>query len=133
MIIDSDESGRNLKGKLEKGLYENEQSKIIEIKEYVDIDNAEVEDLISYPVLKDPLAKFLKGYDSEFDDEYDEGKAIVSQIEKFCSDYDIDLTKGWKVELSKAVKKDLQKSKMKVDDLVAEKWKKIFEKLLSNN
>ena len=51
---------------------------------------------------------------------------IVPQLEKFAQKNNITLELGWKVELSKKVKK---KFESKVSDELEEKWKGLFDKL----
>ena len=47
------------------------------------------------------------------------------RIEEFASDYSIVLPDGWKVELAKAVKVQLQKAKA-IDEAVIKKWLNLF-------
>lgn len=134
IIIDSDKSGLDLRRKLESNLYLDQEVKILEVGDFVEIENSEIEDFISYSVIKKSLKKLLRGYDDEFEDIYDNKQPLINQIEEFCKDYEIPLKSGWKVELSKLTKKELQDSKISVPEEVVENWKGLFHKLqLDNN
>lgn len=130
IIIDSDKSGTDLKTKLLKDLYKGNSNKILEVKNYTDIENSEIEDLVSYEILNKPLDRLLQGYDYEFKEIYSKTKPIISQIENFAFENEIVLEDGWKVELSKSVKLSLQKTKAKIDDDTLNRWINLFNDFL---
>lgn len=129
VIVDSDKSGKDYVNKLYSDLYKDEQGKVIEIQTITGMDNSEVEDIIPYSLLEKGIRHFFHFLeDEDFEDEYDDAKPIVNQIEKFASDNNINLEKGWKVELAKAAKKALFKAKEeKISNEYIEKWIKLFE------
>ena len=128
VIVDSDQSGIDLKTKLIKSLYKDNDDKILEIKDYTDMENSEIEDLVSYKILEKPLIKMLRDCDDDF--EYNENQPLVNQLTDFTKQNEINLGKGWKVELSKSVKTALQKSKINIHDDTVEKWVKLFNEFL---
>lgn len=129
VIVDSDKSGKDAVKKLQSSLYKDEHNKIIEIQTITGIENSEVEDIIPYSLLEKGIKHFFHSVeDEDFEDEYDKAKPIINQIEKFATDNNVELEKGWKVELAKYAKKALLKAKEeKVDNSYIEKWVKLFE------
>lgn len=129
VIVDSDKSGKDYIKKLYSDLYKDEHGKVIEIQTITGIENSEVEDIIPYSLLEKGIRHFFHFVeDEDFEDEYDDAKPIVNQIEKFASDNNVDLEKGWKVELAKSAKKALLKAKEeKISSEYIEKWVKLFE------
>lgn len=130
IIIDSDQSGEDLKNKISNGLYKNSKDMILEIKDITGIAYSEVEDLFPYSLFEKPLVKLFKVADEDFDEEYDSSKPIVDQIEEFARNNEIVLTSGWKVELAKAVKIQMQKNKLCVDKKTLDNWKELFKKFV---
>ena len=65
--------------------------------------------------------------DEFFEDAFEKGQSIVPQIEKFAEQHKIKLDKGWKVEIARSVKQQLQNSKGNVvPDEYIEKWIQLF-------
>lgn len=130
VIVDSDRIGQDAVNKLKNGLYKEEVNKIIEVKEFTKVENSEIEDLIPFDLLKKGINKLFNNVeDIEFEDEYENTKPLVPQIEDFAKKYNVSLEKGWKVELAKHFKKSI--NKMNKDSLKEEEfniWKSIFEK-----
>ena len=129
VIVDSDKSGKDHINKLYSNLYRDEHDKVIEIQTITGMENSEVEDIIPYLLFEKGIKHFFHFVeDEDFEDSYDNAKPIINQIEKFASDNDIDLEKGWKVELAKSTKKALLKIKEeKINSEYVEKWVKLFE------
>ncbi len=127
-IVDSDQMGKDAAKKLHSGLYKDQKSSVIEIKDLVEMDDSEFEDIIPFELLKRGITKmFVSVDDAYFEDEYDSAKPILPQIENFANKYFIKLADGWKVELSKAFKQALNNKK--IDDISSsclEKWVKLF-------
>lgn len=129
VIVDSDISGRDAVKKLKSGLYKDAHDKIIEIYSITSIENSEVEDIIPISLLERTINHFFNSVeDEDFMDNYEDDKPLVNQIEKFASDNNVELEKGWKVELAKSAKKALLKAKEdKISNEYIEKWVKLFE------
>lgn len=131
VILDSDKSGLDAKKKLLSGLYKNQSERVLEIKDFLNMENSEVEDLFPYQLQEKGIDRLFRNYDEEFEQQYLKGQPIVPQIEEFAKKSNAELEKGWKVELAKAVK---QRLKNKTTDMIEEyvcKWEHIFEKLNS--
>lgn len=131
VILDSDKSGSDSKKKLESNLYKECRNSLIEIKDFVGVDNSEVEDMMPYSLLEKGISHlFMMVEDESFDEAYDETKPIVPQIEKFASENDIELPAGWKVDLAKAAKQRLLGKKVpSFDEKYREMWQKLFTSL----
>lgn len=132
VILDSDKSGLDAKKKLLSGLYKNQSERVLEVKDFLNMENSEVEDLFPYQLQEKGIDRLFRNYDEEFEQQYLKGQPIVPQIEEFAKKSNAELEKGWKVELAKAVK---QRLKNKTTDMIEEeyvcKWEHIFEKLNS--
>lgn len=107
-------------------LYAESQDSIIEIKDLVDYENCEVEDLIPYTLLRNGIWNLFNTVEEEFEGSYDNQKSIVPQIESFAANNNIALPNGWKVELAKSAKRKLLSNKTPDFD---EKYKKMWQKL----
>lgn len=128
VIIDSDKSGCDTKSKLTNGqLYSEYKNKILEIKDFTGLDGSEMEDLIPSNLVCRGILKILPGnLDDDFEDSYKEGEPIVPQIERFASEHNVDLPKGWKVELAKRIKGLMLKKDFSSEE--CKMWKELFDK-----
>ena len=131
VVLDSDKSGEDAKRKLVTGLYQGQDEGIIAVGDFTSIEQAEVEDLIPENLMNKFFDRMLfRDVDDTFYDHYDAGKPIVNQVQDFAKRYDVELPKGWKVDLSKSVKLQLQKTSFqKIPPKVLESWEELFEKL----
>lgn len=126
VIVDSDKSGNDAKSKLIKGIYSGDKAKILEVKDYVDFDGSEIEDIIPAEHIINAIRKILRDVDDDFEDVYKSKEPIIPQIEKFACDHGVELENGWKVELAKKVKVSMPKKP--IDKEQCEVWKKLFDK-----
>lgn len=128
VILDSDQSGKEAKKKLLSGLYQASPKKVIEVAEFSAIENCEFEDIIPFDLMKRQLDRLFRDVeDEDIFDVISENEAIIPQIERFAKNHNMELGKGWKVDLSRSVKQQLLKSKSIVSDYI-EKWIQLFEK-----
>ena len=132
VVLDSDRSGKDYASKLEKELYFNDTDKILMIKDYVGIENAEIEDLFPAAVLERPIERIINDRDFRFKDEFDSSKPVISQIEEWANIYSIILDQGYKVELAKDIKRDLTTGSQAtiVPTEYEEKWVSLFKKII---
>lgn len=129
VIVDSDKSGKDAKNKLKSGLYISEEAKLLEVGTFSQLENSEIEDIIPYGIMEKYVDRlFREVEDVEFKDEYDKTIAILPQVEKFAQKYNIELEIGWKVELARAVKRQLEKN-CEVDKDYVDIWAKLFNSL----
>ncbi|APB71836.1 ATP-binding protein [Paenibacillus polymyxa] len=131
-IIDSDQSGLGLARKLKDGLYCGQEDKVILIKDIIGIENSEIEDLLSGNFLANVATNFLprpEDVEEDFIDIYEEGTAIIPQIEAYVKSVGIELQKGWKVDLARRAKQSLSKKRTVIDEEILEKWRGLFERI----
>lgn len=130
VILDSDRSGSDAKKKLLSGLYKSQNERVLEVKDFLNMENSEVEDLFPYGLQEKGIDRLFRNCDEEFEDQYLNKQPIVPQIEEFAKKSNVELEKGWKVELAKAVKQRLKnKTADKIEEEYVCKWEQIFEKL----
>jgi len=129
VLVDSDKSGEDTKKKLtsNNGLYASEQSKILEVGTYVNVPNAEIEDLVSYKMLQRSIDKRFNMVDDPF--KFSKKASLVPQIEEFANKYEVDLEQGWKVELAKKAKNIILQED-KIDNNTIDSWTKLFNDFL---
>ena len=132
IVLDSDKSGEDYANKLEKELYSNDKDKILMIKDFVGIENAEIEDLFPEAILERPIERIINDRDFRFKDKFDRNKPVISQIEEWANIYSIDLIHGYKVELSKDIKRELISSNISamIRDEYIKKWVLLFNKII---
>lgn len=130
IVLDADGSGKGAKDKLQSGLYKHNTDAIIDVGELLDFDNGEVEDLIPPRLMARQIGRLFRNVeDEEFEDFLVAGQAIVPQVEAFAEKYNITLPKGWKVDVARGVKQQLQKAKANVvPDEYLIKWEKLFNR-----
>lgn len=128
VVLDSDKNGKDAKNKLQSNLYVDAKENLLDISEFVGFDNSEIEDMIPVDLMARQLDRFFRDVDEDFQSFYDVSKPIVPQIEVFASRHNIELEKGWKVQLAKHVKVQLQKTETSVPGNYLEKLIKLFNK-----
>lgn len=130
VILDSDGSGKSAKDKLQSGLYKHNTDAIIDVGEFLDFDSGEVEDLLPPTLMVRQIGRLFRDVEGEFfEDFFVTEQAIVPQVEAFAKKYSITLPKGWKVDVARGVKQQLQKAKANI--VPAEyltKWETLFNK-----
>ena len=125
-LLDSDKEGKILQDSLKKGLYSDDENKVIETDPYADKTGSEIEDLIPVQLIVDSFDYLFRGDNRINVDDIDKSIPVVPQLEKFAEDNQIKLKPGWKVEISKQVKKKFTGNS---DRVIEEKWKKLFNDL----
>lgn len=128
VILDADGSGKSAKEKLQSGLYKHNENSIIDIGDILDFEGAEVEDLIPPALISRQISRLFRDVEDEaFEDYHVTGQAIVPQVESFAEKYNVALPKGWKVDVARGVKQQLQKAKPEiVPDEYLQKWERLF-------
>ena len=128
IILDSDSSGTNFGEKLIQGLYKDCKTKVLTVKDFTEMENSEIEDLIPYEFLKKSIERLLSVQDEDDEFEYNEDESLIPQIENYANKHHVKLTTGWKVDLAKAFKKQasLKKNK-KISKKYLNQWIKLFQ------
>lgn len=95
LIIDSDKSGEDAKKRLLSGLYKGFENRILDIKDYTELEKSEVEDLIPFALIEKGVDRLFNSLDViDFEDTYNKEITVVSQIEEFAEANGIELEKG---------------------------------------
>lgn len=131
VVLDSDKSGSDFKNKLLKNLYRGSEDRVLSVQDFTGIENSEIEDLIPFDIISRSVDRLLGVQDEDDEFEPEEGQPLVPQIENYSIEHNIELKKGWKVDLARAFRKAiLGKKKKKVPDEYLTMWTKLFQKLV---
>jgi AAA15 family ATPase/GTPase len=128
VLLDSDKPGKEYKKKLINGKYKDAQDQVLEVNDFLEDKEYEIEDFIPAKFIITIVDRMFRGRDF-FDDKYVEGEPIVDQIEKWAGENSIELELGWKVDLSREVLNRSEKFYQEVSPETAEIWSKLFKKL----
>ena len=104
--------------------------KVINLSEYTELENGEIEDVFPKEKFARIVAKFLprpEEVDEDFDDVVVNDKPMCDQIENFAKTHGITLENGWKVRLATVVKREILKGTDKVVSEKDSQYKKIVE------
>jgi hypothetical protein len=128
VLFAGDEAGKRTARELENGLYESAKERILSTDAYAGFANSAVEDLFPAEFIADVVDRWERRADTPFEEAARAGKPIVPQIEAWASSQGIALRDGWRVELSREVKKRaLSREIDKFDSRVVERWTKLFK------
>ena len=130
VILDADRSGKSAKDKLQSGLYQHNTNAIIDVGELLDFEDGEVEDLLPPTLMAGQISRLFRDVeDEDFENFLVTGQPLVPQVEAFAEKYNIDLPKGWKVDVARAVKRKIQKTNANIiPDEYLTKWETLFNK-----
>lgn len=130
VILDADGSGKSSKSKLQSGLYNHNQDAIIDVGEFLDFDDGEVEDLIPPEFMIRQISRLFRDIeDEDFEDFYAKGCPIIPQIEAYAQAHNVTLHDGWKVDVARGVKQQVLKAPIdKIPDEYITKWISLFNK-----
>ena len=137
VIIDGDIPGQKIKKELLSDFYVAEPNKVIDISEYANVPNGEIEDIFPLEKMSKLISKFLprpEEAEDEFEDVAEENIPLCNQVEGFAKSQNIRLEKGWKVQLAAAVKQEILRGKGKVIDEKDKEFIKVeelFKRILS--
>lgn len=131
VLLDADQQGSGLKSNLSNGLYKEERERLISVGDFVDLEQAEVEDLIPGALLAEVVGRRFRGpEDTDFDEAYEAGKPIVPQVEVYARAHRLELEEGWKVEIAKRAKARLLRKDVDLGDVVDEVWEPLFKRII---
>lgn len=129
ILLDGDEAGRKMARDLQNGLYQSEKAKIKTTNAYVGFDNSEIEDLFPTSFLAVAVDRWGRRAETPFADVVKSGEPIVPQIEAWATSQDIDLYDGWKVDISREVKRRALSNETFSEEILSN-WAKLFNELL---
>lgn len=124
-LFDSDEQGSNFAKALRAGLYATDTDRVLQVGSFVEIEGAEVEDLIPGDIIVKAVDRMIREPETPFESCHDPNKPIVPQIAEWAAKGGAMLEKGWKVELAKRVKRALLDGAT-VPEATLEVWQRLF-------
>lgn len=127
-LFDSDTAGKQAQMSLKKGFYSSDKDKVLETDTYNGKTGSEIEDLIPLGLLVDCFDRLFRTEDGLDESVIDASNPIVPQLEQFAKENQLDLENqlGWKVELSKRVKRKFTGD---IAGEVEKSWIELFEAL----
>lgn len=127
-LLDSDEPGKKFQSGLKSGLYSSDKDKVIETDDFTEKEGSEIEDLIPLDLIVDCFDRIYRTEDGIDINDVDSKLPIVPQLEEIAKANDLGLEEqhGWKVELSKRVKR---KFKGDVPEDIEKNWIELFDKI----
>lgn len=131
VVMDSDESGNNFVKKLKSQLYREDSERIIQFKDIVGFDGAEVEDLISHDHLDDMVSILTRGAVDEFMSEQE--RPYLPQFESYAKNNRIQLSTGWKVDMARKFKQTSLGPRFEPSGKELEIWKKLFDAIIAKS
>ena len=127
MLLDDDLPGRNMRNNLISGLYKESSEKVLNIKDYVGYEGAEIEDILPFKLLANEMDRMEHRPETRLIDFIQDGRPFVGQVEQWASDQDVTLDRYWKVNL--AIKVKQRALAMGIDqfsDDVVKRWVALF-------
>lgn len=137
VLLDGDGPGLSSAKKLRESTFESSPHNVIVVNDYIELESAEIEDLIPVDFLAGIVTRMLPrpaDLEEDFLDIVKPGTPIVQQIETYASSNNIELEKGWKVELAQRTKTQLlrNKSGKSIDDSTIEMWVRLFQSIMGS-
>ena len=129
VLLDGDEAGKKMTLDLKNGLYQSCKDRIFVADKYAGFPSAEIEDLFPFDFMVDVIDRWERKADTPFSDVAKSGSPIVPQIQAWAKSQSISLEDGWKVELSREVKKRALANPGKLDGAL-DGWKQMFSDLM---
>lgn len=133
VLLDADDRGKQMAKSLKDNLYADQQDRVLSVGEFVDYDDAEIEDLFPFELLAEEIDRMERKPETRLADVVHSGQPFVGQVEAWVDDQGVTLPKFWKVELAKRVKqRALAKGidSFKTEDI--ERWVRIFDAFTKN-
>lgn len=130
VFLDADAAGKKMARDLQNGLYKSAKDRVLLADVYAGFPDAEIEDLVPFDFMVDVIDRWERKADVPFSDVAKSGVPIVPQIEAWAKSQSIQLSEGWKVSLSREVKKRALSNSSKIDDAAIKNWKEVFAALM---
>jgi predicted ATP-dependent endonuclease of OLD family len=131
VVLDSDNAGKKMAATLLGDLYSDDKKKMLEVDGFVQLQNAEIEDLIPKEILLESFDRRFRIDEFALADDINENEAFLPQAESYATKHDLVLNIGWKVDLAKDIVKRLPKKTISGE--TQKNWKSLFEKILKNS
>jgi len=129
VLCDGDSAGRVLADSLKGEFYRDVADRVLLTTDFVDIPNAEVEDLMPRAMMTTILDRYLKG-PGDYPFTLVEKMPLVPQVKAYAKTHGLKLNDGWKVELAKLVKARLEAQRpLEGLDVALNAWEGLFTRL----
>ena len=125
VLVDSDAAGKVFQKNLKKGLYDGYENKVLEMDTYTSKKGSELEDLMPSNLITKYFNSIFRPDDDISVDNIDIKKPIIPQLKDFLKENEIEYKEGWKVEISKNIKKNFSDKKPISEDM-KKNWEKLF-------
>lgn len=133
VLMDSDAAGSRMVKELRTSLYAAEQAKVLQTDSYAaSLTGSEVEDLIPFRLYAEAVDKVERRPDVPFGDVVAKGKPLVPQVEAWARANGIQMTDGWKVEVSRRVKQiGLIRGIGSFENEIVDSWARMFSDFMT--
>jgi len=128
VLLDSDKAGKEYHKQLITGKYKAQQTKVLQVSDFLGEGEFEIEDLTPTSGLVSIIDRTYR-CDNYFEDSYDNSKPIIDQIQDWAKTNSITLPEGWKVDLARTVQNRFDKVFETIDSQLETKWGELFGKL----
>ena len=132
MLLDGDTAGKKVARDLQNGLYQSAKDKIKSTNSYVGFDNSEIEDLFPVGFFTSAVDRWGRNAETPFADVVKAGQPIIPQVESWAKSQGIDLYDGWKVDISREVKRRSLAPTSTFEATTIDLWGKLFDDLLAD-
>lgn len=129
VLLDSDKTGKDYFKQLSNGRYKDEKEKLLEVAQFLQEGEYEIEDLIPAKSIIQIIDRMYRS-DQYFEDYYQSDLPIVNQIEAWAVKNKIDLNEGWKVEVARVAQTRFDKVMENVSGNLRNAWISLFSKLV---
>lgn len=128
VLLDGDGPGKRLSDSLKGELYAAAPERVLLVSDFVDFEQAEVEDLFPPDYLAEELDRMEREPEERLADIIKQGQPFVAQVEAWAARQGITLNPHWKVHLSVRIKqRALSRGIRDFPIEVVERWTRLFE------
>jgi hypothetical protein len=139
VLLDSDAAGSQSRRSLAQGIYAGHEELLLMASDFAIVEEAETEDLMPSAWIVAGVDRLFRPVnDDRFQDVYDESKAIVPQIKRYCDERGVRIeTPGWKVTLAREVEKRSLASGPgslpSADEDIVSRWTRLFQRIIERD
>lgn len=128
-LLDDDKPGQQAALDLKNTLYTEHKDKVLNVREFTEVDGSEVEDLIPPEFIADAVDREYRVSEPENEfASYRKSGPIVPQIQNWATAQGLTLEHGWKVPLARRVKQQLLNRGLdRIDAKLQEQWVNLFK------
>ncbi len=133
MLLDADTAGKRVAQEIKSTLYVDKPERVLSVGQFVDYDNAEIEDLFPFDLLADEMDRMERKPETRLADVIRMGEPFVGQVRAWATEQSVKLPQDWKIKLAKRVKERvLTKGSDSFPDDVVKRWVQLFNAFAEN-